>query len=210
MLQTTWKRCLSLGILLLLGSVGMATAAEIELTPFWGYRVGGDFNDLAVIDEIEIRDGDGYGAVLGFTTSETTQIELLWSRQETDLQVQLPGGLDGPMFGLTVDQYHIGGLYLPETGNDSFRPFVSFSLGVTVFDPSGLDSEDQFSFSLGGGVKYYFGDRLGLRLQIRWTPTYINSTSEGLFCDPAGFCWEVVDNHYLYQTEGSAGLIIKF
>ena len=104
----------------------------------------------------------------------------------------------------------VGNVNLPGTGSDRVSPFVSFSLGVTVFNPAGLGSEDKFSFSLGGGVKYFLGERVGLRLQLRWTPTYVNSTSEGVFCNPFGFCYVVQDAHYVNQTEASAGLIIKF
>lgn len=205
MTQTT-VRTLSLA-LLLLGSAVAASAAEIELTPFYGYRFGGDFDHVPGF-ELEIEDGDAYGIALGFATSEESQIELLWSRQETDLQVKLVAEPQST-FGLTVDRYHIGGLYLPPTGDDALRPFVTFSLGITVFNPSEGKSEDKFSVSLGGGLKYYFGDHVGLRLQALWTPTYINSTAEGIFCGPFT-CYVVEDSHYVQQIEVSAGLIIGF
>jgi hypothetical protein len=207
--QSTVTKYLKLMMLVLLGSTVIAGAAEIELTPFYGYTFGGDFDDLPNSTELEIDDGESFGLTLGFMTSPTTQIELLWNRQETDLNVSV-GNVAGPTFGLTVDQYHIGGLYLPTSMNDAVQPFVSFSLGVTVFDPSGRSSEDKFSVSLGGGVKYALGERLGLRLQARWTPTYVNSTADGVFCDPFGFCYVLEDSNYVHQFDASVGLIIKF
>jgi opacity protein-like surface antigen len=208
-MSQTSAKILFLALLGLLGSASTASAAEIELTPFWGYTWGGDFDDVPAIDKIKIGDDDSYGVTLGFMTSDVTQLELLWSHQETDLEIR---PIIGPVstLGLNVDQYHIGGLYLPDTGSDQVSPFVSFSLGFTVFDPAGLGSNDKFSFSLGGGVKYFLGERMGLRLQLRWSPTYVNSTSEGIFCDPFGFCYEIQDAHYVNQVEASAGLIIKF
>jgi len=208
-MSQTSSKILSLALLGFLGFASTASAAELELTPFWGYTWGGDFDDIPAIDSIEIGDDDSYGLTLGFMTSDVTQIELLWSHQETDLDIRPTIGQVSTV-GLNVDQYHIGGLYLPGTGSDRVSPFVSFSLGVTVFNPAGLGSEDRFSFSLGGGLKYFLGERVGLRLQLRWTPTYVNSTSEGVFCDPFGFCYVVQDAHYVNQTEASAGLIIKF
>ena len=142
-------------------------------------------------------------------TSDTTQVELLWSHQDTTLDIMPTIGPDTTL-GLDIDQYHIGGLYLPSTGSERISPFASFSLGVTIFDPVGLSSEDKFSFSLGGGMKYSLGERVGLRLQVRWTPTYVSSTFGGVFCNPFGFCYVVEDAHYVTQTEASVGLIIKF
>jgi len=213
MMHISKLRYLQLATLLLLCST-VALAAEIELTPFYGYTFGGQFDDLPGIEDFEIRDGDSYGATFGFMTSAETQVEVLWSHQDTDLRVNpfgpFRGSILGSTLGMTVDQYHIGGLYLPYTGDHALRPFVSASVGVTVFNPDGLNSEGKFSFSLGGGLKYYVGERLGFRLQARWTPTYVNSTDVGVFCDPFGFCYVLEDSNFVNQVEASAGVIIKF
>ena len=47
-----------------------------------------------------------------------------------------------------------------------------------------IDSATKFAWTLGGGVKVYPAEHVGLRLNARWTPTYIKSDAEGLWCDP--------------------------
>lgn len=103
-----------------------------------------------------------------------------------------------------------GGAYNWGGPGDTIRPFVSFGLGATHFSPEArVDSETRFSWSLGGGARFSLSDSLGLRLQGRWTPIYVNS-DEFVFCDWWGYCYVASDAQYLYQTELSAGLSIGF
>lgn len=190
-----------------------AWAAKFEITPFAGYRAGGDFDQLdnPSISRLDIENGESYGVTFDVSLGDYAQLEILVSRQDTQLEVRSPTGPSTELFDLNVDYYHVGGLYQFGEPGDTARPFVGFSMGLTNFDtPSGFSSEEQFSFSFAGGAKLYFGKHVGLRLQFRWTPTYITSTTEGLFCTGGGFCYEIVDNHYLNQIEASAGLILAF
>ena len=52
---------------------------------------------------------------------------------------------------------------------DNIRPFGAFTLGTTYFTPQegGYQDEWKFSMTLGGGVKIWFSDRVGIRLQGR-------------------------------------------
>jgi len=47
---------------------------------------------------------------------------------------------------------------------------------------------------------------VGIRLQAKWSPTYINTTTEGVWCDPfwAG-CWATGDSVFLNELDGTAG-----
>lgn len=202
--KTTWL------FLVLMAVVAVpAHAASFEVTPFAGARFGGDFDDFdtPLINEIEIDDGASFGLVFDVGFSENWQLEFIASRQSTELlaDAALPGDLK---LDIDVDHYHIGGAYQFRE-MEALRPFVALSLGTTQFSPDGdLGSENKFSFSLGGGVKYYFNDRLGVRLQGRFTSTEINSDDE-VWCDPFS-CYVVEDSNYLNQTEISAGLILRF
>ena len=59
-------------------------------------------------------------------------------------------------------------------------------------------------------MKIYPSRTAGLRLQARWTPTYIKSDSEGCWCDPYWGCYVVGDAQYSNQYELTAGLTIRF
>lgn len=185
--------------------------SRVELTPFVGYRFSGSIDNInsSVVNELSVRDAGTYGLNLGFYITEDTLIELLWSRQATDLRIRRQTPLPDDEIGLDVDHYHIGGVYVLADDDFSVRPFVSFSLGATYFAPQGKSSETRFSMSLGGGLRWFPTEHLGLRLQARWTPTYINSTSGGYFCDPFG-CFTTTSSQYLQELDASLGLIIRF
>jgi hypothetical protein len=52
---------------------------------------------------------------------------------------------------------------------------------------------------------------LGLRGQIKYSPTYITTTNGGYWCDPIwGGCWQVGNNHYLNEFDVTGGLTVRF
>ncbi len=52
--------------------------------------------------------------------------------------------------------------------------------------------------------------KFGLRLEARWTPTYIKSDPEGYWCDPYWGCYIVGDAEFSNQYELSGGIILRF
>jgi outer membrane protein with beta-barrel domain len=205
--------------LLLLAAPCVAPSAEaaaglVELTPYYGYRFGGEFNDIEFggSGDLEIEDGSAYGVILSFNVNPNAQIDLQWSHQSTELDGGGGGFLSGSkIFDMDVDLWQVGGNFTGGTPNDPVRGFVGFSLGVTDFQPqsSALEGDSQFSFTFYGGAKIHLAKHLGLRLQGQWISTYIDSDDE-VFCDPFGFCYVATTSDYLSQFEVSAGLAIKF
>ncbi|MGB8410062.1 MAG: hypothetical protein WCE58_09180, partial [Gallionella sp.] len=129
------------------------------------------------------------------------------SRQDTRLTTT--GTFTGnPLFDLTIDYYHIGGLYmLPDY--DRVRPFVSGTFGLTRMAPDRADltAENRFSVSLGGGAKIYFTKNLGMRFDVRGIYTALNGNTE-IFCS-GGCAIKVVSSGFV-QTELSAALLMRF
>ena len=86
-------------------------------------------------------------------------------------------------------------------------------LGATNLHAASSDvgSITRFAWTLGGGAKYNFSQRLGARLQAKWSPMYIATTIEGFWCDPFwGGCWVVGNSHFLNEFDVSAGLPLRF
>ena len=56
-------------------------------------------------------------------------------------------------------------------------------LGLTYFDPKerGLSSDSRFSFSGAAGVRFRFGDHVGIRLEARGFGTFVSS-SGAIWC----------------------------
>lgn len=144
-----------LAIVLLLGA-SSASARKVEITPFWGFQFGGDFNDL------DVEDGDTYGLLVDFALSLNSQVELMYNRQDTALQQDRLFGPD--LFDL--EYYHLGFLYQWTPGQ--MRPFLVASLGATRLDSEGLEGETRFSWSLGGGVKMLVNNHFGFRFEGRF------------------------------------------
>jgi opacity protein-like surface antigen len=196
-----------LGILSMVSVATESMGQQFEITPFAGYRFGGDFQDSSTGFGLDIDDSESYGVVLGFNTSPNTQVELMYSHQPTKLK---PTGLFAPtsLTDLDVDYFHFGGTYIWDHKRD-LRPFIQASVGVTHLDPNraSLSSENRFSFGIGGGVKYFFTKHLGLRLDGRALGTVLNSNS-AIFC--SGGCTISVQGSTLWQFEGSLGVIFAF
>jgi opacity protein-like surface antigen len=100
-----------------------------------------------------------------------------------------------------VRPYFLGGLGATQYGK------ISVTAGGTTRD---LGGETQFSTTWGAGLKLFPGQSFGIRLEGRWTPTYIKSDAEGWWCDPYWGCYVVGDAQYSNQFELSGGIILRF
>jgi hypothetical protein len=209
-------RATLLVIALLLSGTAPLHAQRVEVHPFVGYRFWGGFNVNEPIPggdrplNLDIEDGLTWGATVDVAATELVDFEFLWSRQESALSARsfgIPGSTR--IFDMAVSQYH-GNLLLHFAENDRrVRPFLFLGAGATYFNPDmdGVRSETRFSYAAGGGLKAYATDHAGVRVQFRFTPTYITSTPQ-MFCGL--FCYTVNVGDYTYQGEVSAGLALRF
>lgn len=182
-------------------------ARGFQITPFFGYRLGGDFKDAETEEEIEFGDDASYGIILNVDYEENTELEFLYGYQGTELKpVDLFTGES--FIGLGVHYLHLGGTYFWDY--DWAKPFVASTIGVTILDPhpGGLDSEVRFSLSIGGGVKLFASDHFGLRLEGRGFGTFFDGGG-AVFCGEGG-CTAIIESEVLVQFEFMAGLIFAF
>ena len=179
---------------------------KIEVTPFYGYRFGGQFENYNTGEKYTLSSSASYGFTVDVPTSDETKVEVLYSRQATDLDVN---GLNGKE-QITVDMtyYHVGALYQP-SDDEKVQPFVGFTIGATHMKPHTPDtsSETAFSFNITGGVKFHFSERIGIRLDGRLLGTIVNG-SGAVFC--GGGCSFGFAGSGIWQGEATAGLIVAF
>ena len=196
-----------LGFLWLVLASAIPLAAEVEVTPFVGYQFGGGFDTREGSLNIDPR--ANLGLVLSFRTRHDGLVELLYSRQATTLEFE--GILDsGDLFDMTVEYLHVGGLWEIET--DRKRPFLGLTVGGTRLDPqtSSLDDEWAFSAGISGGLKYFFTERFGVRVEGRGLLSFFSS-SGAIFCGfPPGQCGFSVSGSNFVQLDVLAGLTVKF
>jgi len=192
-------------LLIALSAIEPAVAG-VEITPLRHHRFGGGFEDANTGTSIHLDESAGYALVLDFDIQPDRQVEVYLSRQNTTMSSGGPF-TGNPLFDVSVDYYHIGGLYLFE--GERFRPFISGTLGLTRMDPqrADLSAETRISAALGVGAKFFFTESLGIRLDVRGIYTAINSDAS-IFC--AGGCAVQVRSSGFFQGELGAGLILRF
>jgi opacity protein-like surface antigen len=183
----------------IVGGVATVEAGEIELSPFAGVRIGGQFvTDTTPSITLNLQDSLTYGLALGYNVTPEFHLEFMWSRQDSKLT-----GAGLTLFDMFVDQYHFNFLYVFNYTGDRIRPFFFGGLGWTYFNPrTNINGSSRFSFSFGAGVKIYLAKFLGIRLQGKYTPTYITS-------DDYVICYASY-GRYISQWEFTGGLIFRF
>jgi opacity protein-like surface antigen len=189
---------------------------RFEITPFAGYQWGGaiDTRPGSSLPEGSLRltDSFAWGAVVSFLARMGSAVELTYLRQDTDIEFDpAGGGSNTNLGGFAVNYLQIGGRQ--EFGQGvQFRPFISGSLGIGIFDPGegDLDASTRFSWSLGGGAKYMFASqRAGIRTDIKLWATPVPSGEVGVWC---GFyaCVAAEGTDWVTQGQLTGGLVLTF
>ncbi|MCU7906466.1 MAG: porin family protein [Candidatus Thiodiazotropha sp. (ex Epidulcina cf. delphinae)] len=195
---------LIIGLMLIGASCGAAAADGLEFSPFTGYRFGGSFEDSGSDNSLDVDDTAGWGFTVSQTASKTTRYEFLYSHQDTSLADSTD---PNNAFDLDIHYLHLGGAV--DVYQDRFTPYITGGLGMTFMNPGhrGYDDETRFSMSVGGGLKWYPTERLGIRFEMRGYSTLVNSNGS-LFCD--GGCNLQINGDIFPQFETNLGLIFRF
>lgn len=184
---------------------------EVELTPFYGYRLGGEVQEFTTGTSFDLQDAETYGLIFDKKIAPARFLELLWSHQETVVDATRIGSR---RFGADIDYFHLG--VMNERDSGQTRPFVATGAGVTYLSPdeNGLASDTRFSVNLGGGVRAMLGaeQRIGLRLEGRVYGTFVNSNG-AVWCSGGGGgggCAFAFNGNVLWQAEVNAGVVLAF
>jgi opacity protein-like surface antigen len=154
-----------------------------DVTPFVGYRMGGDFELEGTRGGADLNDHGSFGIAVGLRIDEISSYELFYSRQESSLENTSPLA----PFDLDVEYLHVGGTLIVSE-ELPLAPYISGGLGLTRLSPqTGPGSDDtRFSMSLGGGVMLPITERFGVRLEARGYLTFVDSES-AFFCASGSF-----------------------
>jgi hypothetical protein len=176
--------------------------------------VAGDGNTY---DSFGPVDGYNWGVSAGLFLTPRFMIEFLFALQQSELQAS--GTTTVTVGDYDVKNYHGLLSYHWGQANAPVRPYVFAGVGLTHYRelitslPEQVDiflpSNIRMSTTWGGGVKAYRG-RFGARLEGRWTPTYIRSTTDGWYCSEFWGCWTTGDAQIANQIEFSGGVLVRF
>jgi len=199
----------------LLFVTALAAAAEesrnLELTPFAGYGMGGDFENADDGSALEFDEGGSLGLILNLKADAMTQWELLYTRQTTELDTASLF-LNQSTLSVDVHYLHAGGTYLFE--DRGLQPYIAGGLGLSRFDPVGaeFDAESYFSMSLGVGLRFLPSQRFGVRLEGRVFSSLVDSDST-IFCRTGSdnnVCAIKVAGSLVTQWHAFAGVTFRF
>ena len=191
----------------------MVAQAGVELTPFAGFRLGGDFEvrsaGASTTEDLTFDDTRSLGLTLNVDLADPgKQAELYVARQETRVHSSKPIFTHtATTLDVVIYQLQFGGLYFPEGGTTG--PFVSGVAGLTRLEPkpNGLRNHNRASISLGGGYKLPLSPKLLVRFDLRGIYTAVDSGG-AVFC--SGGCTAVFDSSGFIQVEVGAGLVLRF
>ncbi len=193
---------------------------RFEIDPNVGYQTSGSFPVVnrsfalpngAPGDRLRADGGLSYGTFIDYSLTRNAQFEFGWNRNSTTYRERIfPSANYVRAFDSDIDQFQFGFLYMVMSDEHRIRQFIAGGVGFAHEFNSGLTpNRTDFSYNLGGGVKYMFSQHFGIRGDARYVPVYKNS-SPALFCDPFGFCFLGNVANFLSRGNFSGGLIFRF
>jgi opacity protein-like surface antigen len=211
--------------LALLASAGSAQEKRVEIGAMAGWNLSDGVSGEAIrggdgflYNSIDPKDSFSYSLNLGYFVNETIEVGGLFSQQKSKMLIT--GGVEREIGDWSVDNYHAYAAYHTGDPDSQARLYVLGGLGATRYGAVGFTTvggqtretggETQFSTTWGAGLKLYPGTNVGLKLGVRWTPTYIKSDAAGWWCDPYWGCYVVGDAQYSNQFEFSGGIVLRF
>lgn len=178
---------------------------RVEITPFFGYRVGGQFNGIIDAVEHPFDGASSYGALADVNLfRDNYKVEVLWSHQTTGFDRIVDRQMARQR--LQIDHFQAG--VMQEVGTERARFAVSALVGGTRFAAPGLGSEARFSGSVGGSVKLFPTPHLGLRLDARAYGVSLKGSTGALCVN--GTCAFAYSGTLLWQGDFTAGVILAF
>jgi hypothetical protein len=121
---------------------------RVELTPYIGYRMGGQFDvdnpEPAADESVDLQDDGDWGVDLGIYRDRSSFYEILYSYGSPGLDSSDPSlkGVD-----VTIEYLQFGGTLLFQD-HEHYVPWLSLTIGATKFDAGGAyGSETKFPWA---------------------------------------------------------------
>lgn len=184
-------------------TTGSDSGLAFEVTPFFGYRGGGEF-DASDGSTPNMGSNESFGLIVGILTQHDTSYELLYSSQEANIKG--PYDLD-----VRTEHLHIGGT-AQFNQSEIIAPFIAGGIGGTRLTPESGDDEVRLSASLGFGALATITDRFRARLELRGYLVSMDGNRD-IFCSstPAGgTCALKAAGDTLFQYEFFVGAGFTF
>jgi opacity protein-like surface antigen len=220
------RRVLAVTVAVLALSAGPAMAqGKVEISGLIGWTFSDGVKGAATTapdgntyDAVDLKDSMNWGLMFGVMASDNLELGFMFNQQMSALKLE--GTKFRELGDMNINSYHgYVGINFGDV-ESKVRPYVLMGIGATNYGSvnytnaagaaASTGSDTQFSTTWGGGVKFYPSPRLGFRVGMRWTPTYIKSDPGGWWCDPYWGCYMVGNAQYANQFDFSGGVTIRF
>jgi opacity protein-like surface antigen len=179
---------------------------EWEITPFYGYVAGGEFEDPSDSTERDVEEGNNFGIILNAAVDPWRHYEFIYSKQGTEIDGRVPMDLD-------VEYLQIGGT-VSHPDAERVIPYFGITLGGARFSPgqSGFDTETKLAFTVGTGFKVPITEHIGLRFDARAFISLLD-TDGNIFCvsdNGVGTCAIRTKSDTFLQYHAALGVTVRF
>jgi len=179
------NRILSIIVLIILFSID-TYAQKVEITPQYGYQIGAKYNYYG--GYLKLKDSDQYGVTVGVNPNDDISVEFMWAQQNTSMSIKdyIRYPQETELSDIVVNHYQIGAIHM--FGYSDARPYAGLSMGWSTFNPEEelFNSTTTFTMGISGGLKYFFNDHIGIRLQsqllmpVSWGGVYVGGGGGGV------------------------------
>jgi hypothetical protein len=141
----------------------------LEISPSWGWQMAGRVNMVQGV--MDFSDNENFGIDIAIPTITNLKVVLGYTFFNTDASFRPFTGfpIDGGTVNINQHMIQLGGQRELDIPNDNIVPYGlgSLGLGWTQSNSQGWEDVTRFVIALGGGVKFFVSDRIGLRFQGR-------------------------------------------
>jgi hypothetical protein len=221
-----FRRVTTIAAILLVGSAASAMAQpRVQMSVFGGWTISDGVTgdpvraaDGNTYDTLDVKDSGSWGFAFGVNATENFEVGFLFGQQMSTLAVS--GTTTRDVGDLSINSYFPYVAYNMGGADAKVRPYILLGLGATSYgsvdyttatgQAASTSSQTQFAGTFGAGVRVYPSPKVGLQLGLQWTPTYIKSDAEGMWCDPYWGCYVYSDAQYSNQFQFNGGIIFRF
>ncbi len=194
---------------------------EVSVGAGWTFSDGVSGGTVTLAGEdfsrIDPKDSFSWNARLGYMVTHNAEVGFLFGQQNSTLQIS--GPVNTADLG-TEKLYNYHGYFAYNFGeSEKVQPYVLLGLGATQYggvnasfagNTRSIGGNTKFSSTWAIGVKAFPSPHVGIRLEGRWTPTYIKTDAAGWWCDPYWGCYTLGNAQYANQFELGGGLAFRF
>lgn len=187
-------------ILLLLASP--TTFAEIHISPWLGYTLGGGVEDQ---DQNKLDlEGAASFALSVESDIDNGRIGLFYSQQNSEVE--------NTNLESSIHYLHLqSSVYYPV--QEKISSYLGIGLGASYIDADWVKDEIGFSASIFAGFEYQMTDSVAVNTQLRWLGTVVDNDTTGI-CqftnNSSDSCVIRFDTDWMNQFGANIGIVWKF